>query len=80
MPRKLKIVLTALPTTAGNTFTTFPVSLLKASARILAIFSTSLHLLEEEAGETAGPPPKTLVIASAVVVTVIERAVSSEIL
>ena len=78
MPRKLKIVLTALPTTAGNTFTAFPVSLLKASARILAIFSTSLHLLEEEAGETAGPPPKT--IASEVVVTVIERAVSNDIL
>ena len=76
-PRKVKITPTALPTIAGNASTAFPASFLSASA------SLSNHYFKTPSsfdGEPSAPPPppKTSVMARAIVEMAIERAVSIE--
>ena len=77
LPNKLKIAPITLPTIAGNTSTAFPASLLSASANLSNHFSKTL--LSFDGGPPAPPrPPKTRVMARAIVEIVIERAVSIE--
>ena len=76
-PRKLKIAPTTLPTIAGNASTTFPASLLSASANLSNHFFKAPSSFGREP-PVPPPPPKTPVIARTIVEIDIERAVSVE--
>ena len=69
---------TTLPTIAGNASTTFPASLLSASAKLSQHFFKTSSSFDRERPPRPLPPPKTPVMASTIVEMVIERAVSIE--
>ena len=75
-PRKLKIAPKALPTVAGNASRVFPASLLSASANLPNYFFKIPSSFGEEPLAPLPPPPKTPVMARAIVEIVIERAVN----
>ena len=76
-PRKLKIAPTALPTMTGNASKVFPASLLSIFANLPNHFFNAPSSFGGEPPVPL-PPPKTPVIAKAIVEIVIERAVSIE--
>ena len=73
--RKLKIAPTTVPTIAGNASTTFPASLLSASASLSNYF---FNVPSSFGGEPPVPLPTAPVMARAIIVIDIERAVSPE--
>ena len=80
LPRKLKIVLTVFPTIAGNASTAFSGNILIASASFLNHFYNTPSSLGGKAARPLLPPKTPRKIASAIVETVMERAVSIDII
>ena len=75
-PRKLKIALTKLPMMAGNVSAAFPASLLSVPANLSNHFFKVPLSFDGEPPSSQLPPPKTPVMARAIVEIVMDRAVS----
>ena len=82
LPRTLKMDPAELPAIASNTATSFPASLLKASAGLFSYFFRDHSSFGEDELEVSGrpPPPKIPLIASEIVEMVRERAASIDII